>query len=1488
MPTSSFHPITRRWFESRFSAPTDAQARGWPAIAARRDTLIAAPTGSGKTLAAFLASIDRLLRDGLAAPLPDATRVLYVSPLRALSNDIQKNLEGPLEELLALAAEEVLLVPQIRVVVRTGDTPASERQKMLRKPPHILVTTPESLYLVLTGAKSREILRTVDTVIVDEIHALARDKRGSHLALSLERLDVLCDVRPVRIGLSATQAPLAEIARFLTGAGEGAPSAIASTPQGTRAVAPREPVVVDAGHLRELDLAVETPLTELSAVCSHEQWGEIYERMVALIHEHKSTLIFVNTRKLAERVSHQLTQRLGEGAVMSHHGSLSHKIRRETERGLKGGTIKAVVATASLELGIDVGHIDLVCQIGSPRAIATLLQRIGRAGHSLGAIPKGRIFAMTRDDLVECLALVRAVRAGRLDEIVMPVSPLDVLAQQIVAAAACDDWDEDELFALCRRAYPFRALERREFDDVVTVLGDGIASRMGRRGAYLHHDRVGRRIRGRRGARLVAITCGGAIPEIADFRVVIDDEKRTFVGSLNEDFAIESNAGDVFLLGNTSWMIRYVRGGEVVVVDAHGAPPSIPFWLGEAPGRTRELSEEVSRLREEIAERADGERAARRWVETETCATPWAAEQVVRYVAAQKAATGMVPSRRRVLFERFFDEGGGMQLVIHSPFGSRINRAWGLAMRKKFCRTFNFELQASADDDGIVLSLGEGHSFPLEQMFRLVNTRIAESTLVQAVLATPFFTSRWRWDVTRALAVKRFEKGKRVPPQIQRMRAEDLLAAVFPQQTGCLENVIGDIEVPDHPLVRETMRDCLREAMDLDGWCALLGDIEAQRVELIGVDTREPSPFSHQRLNAQPYAFLDDAPLEERRARAITLRRTLADESVRDLAELSPDAIRQVQREAWPLVRDADELHDALLSFVAFPAEEAGEWRAHFEPLRAAGRAALVYVPGAPLLMATAEMWPAIVAVWDGAVAEPPLAVPSGVRSEWTRDAAISAIVRGRLEVSGPIRPSEIVADLALPAGDVRDALLALEAEGFALRGRFTPEAATLPPISSITPADEDGPEWCDRRLLARIHRLTLDGLRRQIEPVAPEAFLRFLARHQHLDGSARLRGEHGLLELVAQFEGFEAPAADWERALFANRMESYDPAWLDALSYSGQVSWCRLRPRRASTSAARPMKSVTRALPITILIREDLAWLLPRDAAAADEAPARATSAPPKANAPSEASPRGRPLGGNARAVLEALEKRGALFGAELASEVSLLPRQLEDAIGELAAAGLVTSDGFAALRALAGTQGPGAPARARGAAPLARLARRRFGRPLASRSPASGGRWSLVRRTALSSDDAGDRVEHWCDVLLRRYGIVFRDLLAREPAAPPWSALVRAYRRMEARGEVRGGRFVARVAGEQYALADAVVRLREASHDTAAGEPLVLAATDPLNVFGRILPGRKVPAVAGHRIAVIGGQLVAVAQGRDVTIVPDSISEETRARVTAALGAR
>ena len=1409
-PLGGFHPAIVRWFKAHFEAPSAPQIRGWPPIQLGQDTLIAAPTGSGKTLAAFLSCIDSLLRQGLDDTLNNETQVLYVSPLKALSNDVQKNLAQPLEEIGHILEDLGLEVPEIRVVVRTGDTPSSQRQAMVRKPPHILVTTPESLYILLTSVSGRAMLKTVRTVIVDEIHATAGSKRGAHLALSLERLEALATQRPVRIGLSATQKPIEEMARLLVG-GNGAQDG--SVPDDKPLSEPRC-TIINEGYRREMDLAVEIPGTPLSAVCSNEAWEEIYERLAQLINQERTTLVFVNTRRLAERVAFHLSKRLGEENVTSHHGSLSREQRLRAEQRLKAGELKALVATASLELGIDIGTVDMVCQIGSTRSIATLLQRVGRSGHTLGATPRGRLFPLTRDDLVECAALLSQVRRGELDQLCIPEKALDILAQQTVAAVAAEEWDEDALFQLCRRAYPYRNLTRQEFDSVSRMLSEGFSTRHGRTGAHLHYDGVGRRFRGRRGARMAAVTSGGAIPDTADYEVLLEPQN-TLVGTVNEDFAIESIPGDIFQLGISSWRILRVEPGKVRVEDAHGLPPTIPFWLGEAPARTAELSSAVSWLRQQVSDLLPEITAAIDWIVEETGLSTAAAEQVVEYIAAGKKALGTVPTQKTIVLERFFDETGGMQLVLHAPFGNRINRAWGLALRKRFCRTFNFELQAAANDDAIVLSLGPQHSFPLEEVFSYLHPASAKDVLVQAMLAAPMFQTRWRWNATRALAILRQQGGKRVPMPLQRMKADDLLAAIFPGQVACQENVVGDIEIPDHPLVQEAIGECLREAMDVDGFLEVLTTVVEKRVELVARDTLEPSPFAHEILSAKPYAFLDDAPLEERRTQAVYMRRTLDVDSLDDVAGLDPDAIQRVREQAWPEVENPDELHDALLLVGYLTKDEGSPWCDHFDALLAVGRATRIRVDKEHRLWIACERLPLFNAIFADVEAEPLVHVPDReLKITWSQEEALRELARGRLEVLGPVTAGNLASSLSVEEKDIVLALTALETEGFAIRGHFS--------------SSDGKEEWCDRRLLARIHRYTLDRLRREIEPVSAADYLRFLLAWQHVDEDHRLDGLMGLVAVLEQLEGFEVPISAWEEHILPSRIPHYSSEWLDQLCLSGEMAWARLYPpvdgdgRRAGA---------TRASPISLVFRDNLDMYLSLVPSAQEQMPH---------------------LGGVARQIMECLQQRGACFFKELIQWSRQLPTEVEEALGELVARGLVTCDGFAALRNLT------SPLKHRH---LHRRHRRHrnaiaMGRP----ERLAAGRWSLLPRGGEERIEMGERNEFLARQYLRRYGVVFPRLLLREAYAPPWRELLRVYRRLEARGEVRGGRFVAGFSGEQYALPEAIQQIRSIRRTEPRGSLLNINGADPLNLVGILTPGQRVPALPSNNILYRDGVPIAV----------------------------
>ena len=1332
-----FHPVLQRWWASRFEEPTAAQLEGWSAIRAGHHTLIAAPTGSGKTLAAFLTSLDELFREGIEqGGLPDEVRVIYVSPLKALSADIHKNLAVPRREIHALSPVK------ITAAVRSGDTPQPERAAMLRTPPHILVTTPESLYLLLTAERSRAMLKTAQLVIVDEIHAVLQSRRGAHLALSLERLDRVCGRKLQRIGLSATQKPIEEVARFLT---------------------QQRVSIVDKGHKRQLDLAVEVPQSPLEAVMSHEVWKEIYDRLVQLVESHRTTLITVNTRRLAERMAHQLSERLGAGHVAAHHGSMAKEARLEAEEKLRAGQLKVLVATASLELGIDIGHVDLVCQISSPHRIATFLQRVGRSGHTIKGVPKGRIFPLTRDDLIECAAMVRAVHDGELDRVSVPDKPLDVLAQQIVAeVSAEEECDEDALFTLFKGAYPYRGLEKDQFMEVVEMLARGYATRRGRRGTLIHYDSLNKKLRSRKGSRLNAIVNGGAIPEVFDYRVVLEPEGHV-IGTLNEDFAIESLPGDVFQLGNTSWRILRIGNGTVRVADAQGQPPSMPFWLGEAPARSDEMSAAVSAMRAALDAELPGPDAPRQEGELDSAIdllvrkyllSRTAAEQIAAYLSEAKRSLGMLPTTEKIALERFFDESGGMQLVLHAPFGSRINRAWGLALRKKFCQGFNFELQAAATEEGIILSLGASHSFPLEDVFRYLHPNTLRATLTQAILDSPIFETRWRWSTTLALAVPRNRAGARIPNQLQRMYAEDLLQATFPDAAACQDNIQGAREIPDHPLVNQALRDALEEAVDLKGLESQLQRLHSGEIQVVARDLPEPSVLSHELLNSAVYTFLDDAPLEERRTRAVYTRRATEARSADDLGALDPAAIERVRQEAWPVANAADEMYDALMvAGYIKESELAPHWPALISQLgeRAVKRG---------------DAWFALERVEDDEV----------------------EITASRLEVLGPVTENE------------NPVLLALENQGRILRGRFS--------SSDL--------QWCDRRLLARIHRYTLNKLRSEIEPVSAADFMRFLLHWQHVAGEDQVKGAEGLAAVVEQLEGFELAAAAWEHDVLPARVADYGSEQIDQLCLSGRVAWGRLTPGT---------KAPLRTSPISLMLREHATHWGMEKGITSD-------------------------LSSEAKAVRGALEKRGASFFNELVNATSLLPAFVERGLAELAGAGIATADSFAGLRAL-----------------LAASEKRRG-------LIETAGRWALLR------NEKSDDVEAIARTLLKRYGVVFRTILQRESQLPPWRDLVRVYRRLEARGEIRGGRFVAGFGGEQFAAPDAVGRLRAVRKSEKIDELVVLSAADPLNLVGILTPEARVAAIHRNRVLFRDGLPIAAVEGGQVRRLADSSLEEPQLR--------
>lgn len=1369
------HPLVREWFTSTIGQPTEPQIQGWPAILSGQSTLISAPTGSGKTFAAFLTCINELVEQALKHELLDETQVLYISPLKALSNDIHTNLTAPLHDITQLAKKRNLNMSEIRVAVRTGDTLTKERQAMLKKPPHILVTTPESLYILLTAEKSRNMLQQVKTVIIDEIHVMVNDKRGAHLALSLERLEALTQKSLKRIGLSATQKPIELVAKFLVGSHR------------------KLPKIINIGYARSLDLKIEVPGSELGSVASNEMWDEIYDRIAELTKKNRSTLVFVNTRRLSERVAHHLAERLGEDQVFAHHGSLSRKLRLTVEKKLKDGELKALVATASLELGIDIGTIDLVCQVGSPRAIAVALQRVGRSGHWHGAISKGIFFATTRDELVECGALIHAIHNGDLDKLIIPKEPIDILAQQIIATCATGEWREDDLFTLMQNAYSYADLTRETFDSIISILSEGIAGTRGRYSAYLHRDQVNGILNARRGARLTAIMSGGAIPDNSLYSVVAEPTG-TMVGTLDEDFAVESNRGDIILLGTTSWMIRRIESasGRVLVEDAHGAPPSVPFWRGEAPARTDELSWYVSEIRKQVNNLLDDTQQAKLWLKTHCGMDDAGAEQLIEYFIEGKKILGAIPTQELIIAERFFDESGGMQLIIHAPFGARINKAWGLALRKRFCHSFNFELQAAATDNGINISLSEQHSFPLADVFQFLNSKTVKEVLVQSVLQSPLFATRWRWVAVRALALVRFRNGKKTPPTILRMLSEDLLAAVFPDAAACQDNLAGkEIIPPDHPLINETLKDALTEALDLDGLIAILNNIYEGKINYLAADTPVPSVFSHELLNASPYAYLDDAPLEERRARAVEMRRVLPDAVLQEAGKLDPQVIQDIQKQICPDIRNSDELHDFLLTVIALPLSDTTRWEAFLNELISNGRAGIANINENKFIF-SAEKAKTFFAIYPSATTQHTLKEIEKIIP--LSEDAVLLMLKGWMFHLGPTTTTELASKLQLSESDISQSLIRLETTGLILRGQFRQYKQL---------------EWCERRILARIHRETVGKLRKEISPVTSAQFMHWLLAWQHLLPGNQLRGEHGLLEVLKKLQGFEIPANAWEKQILAKRVLDYGSDMLDSLCLRGIIGWGRISSPFTHENVKKRI-TPTSVSPITFFIRAESDWMthpFPGDEHISH-------------------------LSHIAKDIYHYLKKTGASFFVDIVKGVNHLKSEVENGLWELVTAGLMTADGFDNLRSLIDP-------------------RRRLGASRKRRVKSySSGRWALLHIN--QNTDHTKTIEATCWMLLKRYGVVFRDLLAREKNLPKWRELLIMFRRLEDRGEIRSGRFVDGFLGEQFALPYAIESLRSVKNKPLPQHEILISTVDPLNLNGIILPGEKTTASSGKQVAI------------------------------------
>ncbi len=1428
----NFHPQVQRWFETTYDSATDCQISAWRAIQNHRDVIVAAPTGSGKTLAAFLAVIDELVRLGVdQGDVPAGTHVVYVSPLKALSYDIERNLEAPLAGIRQCLAKSGCGDVHIRSGVRTGDTTQSERQKMARNPPHILVTTPESLYLLLTSESGRKMLGSVRRLIIDEIHSLVSNKRGAHLSLSVARLEAMLATPPVKIGLSATQKPIDRVASYLTGKEQ------------------HDCVIVDSGHIRKWDLKIEVPSYPLESVMSTESWQETYRKIAELVEQHRTTLIFVNTRRHVERASRHLAELIGKEHVGSHHGSLSKEHRFDAEQKLKSGSLKVLIATASLEMGIDIGDIDLVCQISSPRSIAVFLQRIGRSGHTLGKTPKGVLFPTTRDELVECAALFKAVNDGELEALEVCHSSLDALAQQIVAEVSARDWNIDDLYQCILTAYPYRNITLDRFHEILQMLSEGFSLRRGRRGAYIYLDAVNRVVRARAGARIAAATNAGVIPDQFDYDVILEPEDIR-IGTVNEDFAFESLVGDIFQLGNMSYRVRRVEKGFVRVEDARGQPPNIPFWLGEGRGRSTELSRAVSDLREYVCKclnEKDPEEVVS--LIRANCRTDsYVSAQIVEYLAASKKALGVIPTQKTIVFERFFDEMNDWHLVVHSVFGSRLNRAWGLALRKRFCVRFNFELQAAALEDNFVLSLGPTHSFALEEVKGYVKRSTAATVVRQAVLGAPMFGVRWRWAASVALAVLRFRNGKKVPPPFQRNDSEDLLSVVFPDQLACQENIVGPVEIPDHPLVNQTLMDCTHELMDLDGLESLLDKIESGQISVVCRDLSEPSPLAQEVLTAKPYAFLDDAPAEERRTLAVQSRRYLSSADVTEYDMLDVEVIERLCKQAWPNPASTEQLHDALVSLgymhasEVFPKTESrldefseNLWQSFFEQLVADKRATRLTTSSGDELWVAAERLGEVKLLHPESQITPQIESASIVsKTVVDGDEALVSLIRGRMEIVGPTTTSEVARTIDLPVGIVETALIRLESEGSVMKGKFRKGC--------------EQSQWCERHFLSRIHKSTISGLRKQIKPINSEQYIRYLTRWLRLSDDSMGEGPDALGQVLELMEGYEATVGTWESELLPARIFGYTPELLDFLSASGSIVWTRLSVSHLSKAnlddPKKPIRygSSIKSIPLTFLQRNRLKnWNV-------------------LTGNRNQATP---VLSGFAQQVQAALQEHGPMFYSELLEEIRQMPGHLEEGLVELFATGIATCDHYGGVRALLIPQDE-------------RRHRARFKHSFSSGVQVSG-RWSLLfgatSKPAVNTTQL-EANQYAAAVLLRRYGVVFRALLAKEGRFfPAWSVLRTIYRQMEDRGEIRGGRFVGNVAGEQFALPEAIDVLRSVRNRESDGKSLTIHASDPLNMTGILESDQRISAHTATYLVYRDGQLITIA-GSGGSRVPTATS--------------
>lgn len=1402
-PLESFHPIVRRWFTETLGAPSPPQERGWPAIAEGTHTLILAPTGTGKTLAAFLWELNELITEGQRAPLPNAVQILYVSPLKALGNDIHRNLELPLAELARRFEEAGEPFPEIRVAVRSGDTKPAARARMLRVTPHILITTPESLNILLTTERGRTLFPGVRAVIVDEIHAVAGTKRGVHLALTLERLDALCVSQgrdaPQRIGLSATQRPLDEIARFLGGCEQRPPDD--DPPPGTIAFRPVS--VIDCGLVKPMDLTVRAPVPDLTQV-GGSVWPAVAALALDAIRSHRTTLVFVNNRAQAERIAARLNELAGTELARAYHGSMSRERRLELERALKAGELPALVTTSSLELGIDIGAVDLVLQLQSPKRVSAGLQRVGRAGHRLGDVSHGIIVPTHRDDLAECAALAAAMIAGEVEATRVPQNALDVLAQSLVAIASAEETTADAMYALVRRSYPYHRLTRSAFDETLAMLAGKYPSDLATElEPRLTWDRATGRVAGSRGSRMMAIISGGTIPDRGLYTVNLPD--RTRLGELDEEFVHESRVGDVFQLGSATWRIATVEHDRVVVVPAPGAPARMPFWHGEFSTRSVDLSRRVGRLRRELA---SGDLD-----DTALAAAYHCDEASIRnlrsYVGDQRASTGVVPDDQTVVVEHFRDETGAVRIVVHSIFGGRVNAPWGMALAQRMREALgdHVDVQVQTSDDGIMLRLPDLGDAPPVQLLLDLTPADAERRVIDEVGSSPLFGARFRMNAGRALLLPRGSPRRRMPLWLQRLKALDLLETVR--------------QFPTFPILVETYREVLQDAFDVSALVQVLQSIADRQINIRVVETDRASPFAAglQFAFVMDWLYVDDTPRAERAASWLAVDRSMLDElmgadgaGVDEATERALAAVVAERRGTAPRrqARDADALAHLL--------DRAGDLT--LDELRARV---------APVEVRRSVDDPVAVLVAAGRAVEFPVngpdaptrIIPADERARYAaaasgERAARREILARYLALAGPVTVAEVRERYAWPGRWIETRLTDWQRAGRLVRGAFRQGVA--------------GPEWCSRSLLERARRRALAALRAEISPTDMPTFAAFLQRWQHVDPRDRLDGEAGVATAVQQLAGLARPAAGWERDVLPARVDHYEPTWLSRVAGTGGVVWAggqRQDAARAPSVAA----GVPPAL-VTVRFFERGTGALWLDSQAAPQ------------------------LSDGAAAVRDVLARQGASFLADLQAATGLGLFATRDALRELVAVGLVTNDTAEALREV--VRARALPLRPRRDAPdptrwlpadftpsTGRVVQRRVNVPRLPRwrrpdlpgpAGASGwvGRWSLIASAGtlgpvLPEDaHAAAIAQQW----LIRYGIVARDWWRRERPPVGWRAIYRELKRMEYRGEVRRGYFVDGLGGAQFALPDAVERLR-AARDDADAPVIAFAASDPANPY-------------------------------------------------------